>query len=61
MESNEFLDMSVRKVSGLLCEEICKKIQEGRIPMASVLAEGRCDDLGRVKLTVTLTKVGNDE
>ena len=57
MKSEEFLDMSVRKVSGLLCEEICKKLQEGRIPMASVLAEGRCDDLGRVRLTVTLTKV----
>ena len=57
MKSEEFLDMSVRKVSGLLCEETCKKLQEGRIPMASVLAEGRCDDLGRVRLTVTLTKV----
>ena len=57
MKSEEFLDMSVREVSGLLCEEICKKLQENRVPLASVVADGRCDDLGRVRLTVTLTKV----
>ena len=60
MKSEEFLDMSVRKVSGLLCEEICKKLQENRVPLASVVADGRCDDLGRVRLTVTVTK-GEEE
>ena len=61
MKSSEFLDLTVRQVSGRLCEEICKKIQDNRVPLASVVADGRCDDLGRVRLTVTLTKVDENE
>lgn len=60
MKSEEFLDMTVREVSGRLCEEVCYKIRDNRVPMASYVAEGRCDDLGRVRLTVTLTKVENE-
>lgn len=59
MKSEEFLDMSVREVSGRLCEEICRKLQNDEIPMASFVADGTCEELGRVRLTVVLTKVGN--
>ena len=50
------LDKPLRDVSGFLCEKVCEKIASGRIPIASLVIEGTCEDLGPVKLEVVLSQ-----
>lgn len=58
LSTTEFLDMTVRQVSDLLCNELTAKIREGMVPVAgaSLLGTNPCDG-SRVRLTVTLSEV----
>ena len=62
VSASDFLDMTMRQVSDLLCKELTAKIEEGMVPLAgaSLLGTNPCDG-SRVKLTVTLRSVEDDE
>lgn len=62
VSASDFLDMTMRQVSDLLCRELTAKIEADMIPLAgaSLLGTNPCTG-GRVKLTVTLRSVEDDE
>ena len=62
LSPSDFLDMKVRDVSDLLCKELTAKVNEGMVPLAgaSLLGVNPCTG-GRVKLTVTLSEVKEDD
>ena len=53
----EFLDMPVRRVSDLLCQELTERVKDGKAPIVGASVEGTnpCDG-SRVTLTVTLAE-----
>ena len=57
----EFLDMPVRRVSDLLCQELTERVKDGKAPIVGASVEGTnpCDG-GRVTLTVTLAEKVED-
>ena len=62
LSTKEFLDMTVRQVSDLLCKELTAKINDGMVPLAGASLDGvnPCDG-SRVRLTVTLRSVVDDD
>lgn len=59
---SEFLDMTVRQVSDLLCGELTSRMKKGKVPIAgaSLMGTNPCDG-SRVKLTVRLSGVKSDD
>ena len=53
----EFLDMPVRRVSDLLCQELTERIKDGKAPIVGASVEGTnpCDG-SRVVLEVRLSQ-----
>ena len=62
LTTTEFLDMTVRQASDLLCKELVAKKMEDMVPVAgaSMLGTNPCDG-SRVRLTVTLSEVVDDD
>ena len=63
LTAKEFLDMTMRQVSDLLCKELMLKKRDGDVvPIAgaSLLGTNPCDG-SRVRLTVTLSEVNCDD
>ena len=63
LTTTEFLDMTVRQASDLLCRELVARKRDGDcVPIAgaSLLGTNPCDG-SRVRLTVTLSEVVDDD
>ena len=62
LTTSEFLDMTVRSAGDLLCKELTARKNEGSVPVAgaSLLGTNPCDG-SRVRLTVTLSEVIDDD